>query len=185
MEDCDENTPRVPVLHDKQKSNESSSNIEVDISSVVTQVTTRDAPDPRSKHSFQLTGRTSQNQSWKTKVVVFTASLGKYADPLLDWLDRDNVVRWRLFREACLPWEGNYVKDLSFLGRDLCDTIIVDNSPHSYVFQPENALPISTFIDDMHDQDLLKLIPILDKLETVADVRSILAPASNTKGGFA
>jgi len=55
-------------------------------------------------------------------------------------------VRWRLFREACLPWEGNYVKDLSFLGRNLCDTIIVDNSPHSYVFQPENALPISTFI---------------------------------------
>lgn len=44
------------------------------------------------------------------QVVVFTASLGKYADPLLDLLDKANVVRWRLFREACCPYEGSYVK---------------------------------------------------------------------------
>lgn len=42
--------------------------------------------------------------------MVFTASLGKYADPLLDLLDKANVVRWRLFREACYPYEGSYVK---------------------------------------------------------------------------
>ena len=41
---------------------------------------------------------------------MFTASLGKYADPLLDLLDRGGVVRWRLFREACYPYEGSYVK---------------------------------------------------------------------------
>lgn len=28
----------------------------------------------------------------------------------------------------------------------------MDNSPHSYIFQPENALPIGTFIDDPQDQ---------------------------------
>lgn len=43
-------------------------------------------------------------------------------------------------------------QDLQCLGRDLAQTIIVDNSPHSYIFQPENALPIGTFIDDMQDQ---------------------------------
>lgn len=32
------------------------------------------------------------------EVVVFTASLSKYADPLLDLLDKGKVVRWRLFR---------------------------------------------------------------------------------------
>jgi hypothetical protein len=36
-------------------------------------------------------------------VVVFTASLAAYADPLLDLLDSTQTVRWRLFREACLP----------------------------------------------------------------------------------
>ena len=35
------------------------------------------------------------------EVVVFTASLSKYADPLLDLLDKDKVVRWRLFRCEC------------------------------------------------------------------------------------
>lgn len=47
------------------------------------------------------------------------------------------------------PW---MLQDLQCLGRDLGQTIIVDNSPHSYMFQPENALPIGTFIDDMQDQ---------------------------------
>jgi RNA polymerase II subunit A small phosphatase-like protein len=40
------------------------------------------------------------------EVVVFTASLSKYADPLLDLLDTTGVVAWRLFREACCPYEG-------------------------------------------------------------------------------
>ena len=74
------------------------------------------------------------------------------ADPLLDLMDKANVVRWRLFREACCPYEGNYVKDLLCLGRPLQDSIIVDNSPHSYVFQPDNALPIGNFIDDPADR---------------------------------
>ena len=74
------------------------------------------------------------------------------ADPLLDLMDKANVVRWRLFREACCPYEGNYVKDLLCLGRPLQDAIIVDNSPHSYVFQPDNALPIGTFIDEPSDR---------------------------------
>jgi hypothetical protein len=51
------------------------------------------------------------------------------------------VVRWRLFREACCPFEGNYVKDLLCLGRPLADSIIVDNSPHSCVPSPPYPLP--------------------------------------------
>ena len=74
------------------------------------------------------------------EVIVFTASLAKYADPLLDLLDRGSCVRWRLFRESCYPYEGNYVKDLTCLGRPLKDVIIVDNSPHSYIFHPFNAV---------------------------------------------
>jgi RNA polymerase II subunit A small phosphatase-like protein len=40
--------------------------------------------------------------------------------------------------------------------------IIIDNSPHSYAFQPQNALPIANFIDDVaNDNDLLDAIPYL------------------------
>lgn len=51
----------------------------------------------------------------KFEIVVFTASLAKYADPLLDVLDVDQVVQYRLFREACVHHYGNYVKVCSLL----------------------------------------------------------------------
>lgn len=107
----------------------------------------------------------------KFEVVIFTASLKKYANPLLDLLDSERRVRWRLFRDACSTHKGAYVKDLCRLGRELADTIIVDNSPLSYIFQPENALPISGFIGDPDDNALLSLMPILDVLAEADDVR--------------
>eukprot|EP01024_Parvocaulis_polyphysoides_P061236 TRINITY_DN6768_c0_g2_i3.p1 TRINITY_DN6768_c0_g2~~TRINITY_DN6768_c0_g2_i3.p1 ORF type:complete len:322 (-),score=38.15 TRINITY_DN6768_c0_g2_i3:504-1433(-) len=107
----------------------------------------------------------------KFEVVVFTASLSKYADPLLDLLDEHNMVRWRLFREACVHHQGAYVKDLTKLGRELRNILIVDNSPNSYIFQPENAIPILAFIDDMEDRALLELLPMLQDLATQFDVR--------------
>jgi carboxy-terminal domain RNA polymerase II polypeptide A small phosphatase len=118
------------------------------------------------------------------EVVVFTASLGKYADPLLDLLDQHQVVKWRLFRESCVPWEGSYVKDLTALGRDLSKVVIVDNSPHSYVFQPENALPIGTFIDDPDDQELLECLEVLMGMAESEDVRENLAPVMARQARF-
>lgn len=40
-------------------------------------------------------------------------------------------------------------------------------SPHSYVFQPENAMPIGTFIDEKDDVELLDILPILLELQNV------------------
>ena len=85
-----------------------------------------------------------------------------------------DVIRWRLFRESCYPFQGNYVKDLTSLGRPLERTIILDNSPHSYAFQPQNALPISSFIDDPTDCDLLDAVPVLVELAGAADVAATL-----------
>lgn len=40
------------------------------------------------------------------------------------------------------------------MGRDLKKTIIIDNAPASYLFQPENAIGITTYIDDPADREL-------------------------------
>ena len=109
------------------------------------------------------------------EVVIFTASLAKYANPVCDTIDTSNVIKHRLFREHCVFEEGNYVKDLSMLGRDLKSTIIIDNSAVSYQFQPENAIPCSNFIDDPNDTDLYELVPLLEALVGVADVTRALA----------
>ncbi|KFY84422.1 hypothetical protein V500_09311 [Pseudogymnoascus sp. VKM F-4518 (FW-2643)] len=110
------------------------------------------------------------------EVVVFTASVSKYGDPLLDQLDIHNVVHHRLFRESCYNHQGNYVKDLSQVGRDLRETIIIDNSPTSYIFHPQHAVPISSWFSDAHDNELLDLIPVLEDLagSQVRDVSLVL-----------
>ncbi|KAF8161011.1 HAD-like domain-containing protein [Crassisporium funariophilum] len=108
------------------------------------------------------------------EVVVFTASLSKYADPVLDKLDIHQVVSHRLFRESCYNHKGNYVKDLSQLGRPIADTIILDNSPASYIFHPNNAVPVSSWFNDPHDTELTDLVPFLADLSTVDDVRGVL-----------
>lgn len=108
------------------------------------------------------------------EVVVFTASLSKYADPVLDILDIHQVVRHRLFRESCYNHKGNYVKDLSQLGREIETSIIIDNSPASYIFHPNNAVPISSWFNDPHDTELTDLCPFLAELADVDDVRAVL-----------
>ncbi|XP_038642580.1 carboxy-terminal domain RNA polymerase II polypeptide A small phosphatase 2-like isoform X3 [Scyliorhinus canicula] len=64
----------------------------------------------------------------------------QYADPVTDLLDKWGVFRARLFRESCVFHQGSYVKDLSRLGRDLNKIVIIDNSPASYIFHPDNAI---------------------------------------------
>ncbi|KAF9165224.1 hypothetical protein DFQ26_000434 [Actinomortierella ambigua] len=108
------------------------------------------------------------------EVVIFTASLSKYADPVLDMLDIHKVIKHRLFRESCFNHKGNYVKDLSVIGRDLRNAIIIDNSPASYIFHQTNAVPISSWFNDPHDTELLDLIPFLADLTVVTDVNPIL-----------
>lgn len=111
--------------------------------------------------------------------VLFTASLATYADPVADLLDKSGVFRARLFRESCVYHRGNYVKDLNKLGRDLQKIVIVDNSPASYIFHPDNAVPVKSWFDDGSDSELLDLIPLFEKLSKVDSVYSVLCNSNN------
>lgn len=105
------------------------------------------------------------------EIIIYTASLNKYADALLNLLDTNRVIRTRLFRESCVYYEGNYIKDLALLNRPLDQTIIIDNSPASYMFHPENAIDCGSFIDDPKDVELEQIGQFLIGLKDVSDVR--------------
>lgn len=126
-------------------------------------------------------------------LVVFTASVQEYADPVIDWLEQERkYFSARYYRQHCTFRNGAYIKDLSSVEPDLSKVMILDNSPLSYIFHEgkyftqdqdlvsdwlnlDNAIPIEGWINDPTDNDLLHLIPVLEALQYVTDVRALLA----------
>ncbi|CAO3614763.1 unnamed protein product [Cunninghamella blakesleeana] len=109
------------------------------------------------------------------KVVIFTASMSEYADPVIDWLDQDQtMVSHRYFRQSCLAKDGNYLKDITLAESDLSKVCLVDNSPIAFELFKDNGIQITSWISSANDECLLDLLPLLDALRFTSDVRSIL-----------
>ncbi|KAH6561767.1 hypothetical protein BASA50_009064 [Batrachochytrium salamandrivorans] len=110
------------------------------------------------------------------KIVIFTASMPEYADPVIDWLDSTRtIVAKRYFRQSCTCVSGTFTKNLGIVESDLSQVCLVDNAPLSYSLNPDNGIPIDTWIDDPNDEALLDLLPFLDALRFADDVRSVLS----------
>ncbi|KAH6891451.1 NLI interacting factor-like phosphatase-domain-containing protein [Thelonectria olida] len=109
-------------------------------------------------------------------LVVFTASVQEYADPVIDWLESERkFFSARYYRQHCTFRQGAFIKDLSSVESDLSNVMILDNSPLSYLFHQDNAIPIQGWINDPTDTDLMHLVPLLEGLQYVHDVRALLA----------
>ncbi|WVQ73231.1 hypothetical protein IAR50_002797 [Cryptococcus sp. DSM 104548] len=113
--------------------------------------------------------------AWYT-LVIYTASMPEYADPVIDWLDGGrNLFARKLYRESCYQQpNGSYIKDLALVEKDLSRVCFMDNSPISYSWNKANALPIEGWTSDPNDEALLHSIPVLDSLRFVNDVRRVL-----------
>jgi CTD small phosphatase-like protein 2 len=105
-------------------------------------------------------------------VVIFTASVKNYADPIIDLLDPcREFVKLRLYRESCILTSHGFVKDLSILKKNLKDIIIVDNLASSFAKQKENGILISSWFGDGNDNELLKLSKNIRRILSYEDLR--------------
>ena len=111
------------------------------------------------------------------EIVIFTAALKDYADSILDILDPNKtLIKYRLYRHHTSICGITFCKDLSKIGRDLSRTIIVDNLADNFKLQPNNGIPILTWVDDMKDTQLYDLGKILKDLldKKPLDIRPII-----------
>lgn len=108
------------------------------------------------------------------EIIVFTASLAKYANPIIDYIDKHKVIKYRLFREQCTWVNNTFVKELKRLNRNMKKVVILDNNPYSFCLDPDNGIPINSFYDDKNDKELIQMAYVLEKLSKVNDVRPVI-----------
>ena len=115
--------------------------------------------------------------SEKFDLVVFTASEKFYADPIIDYIEKNKkYFKMRLYREHCIFIEpGIYIKDLTIFKqyKKLEDVIIVDNSLFSFANQLNNGILVTSFFDDKNDSFLYNVKEYLDMIKDVKDFREI------------
>ncbi|XP_066595493.1 mitochondrial import inner membrane translocase subunit TIM50-C-like [Prorops nasuta] len=110
------------------------------------------------------------------EVVVYTAEQGLTVFPILDALDPNGYIMYRLVRDATRFVDGHHVKDLDALNRDLNKVIVIDWNGESVKFHPENTLKIPRWTGNDDDTTLYDLAAFLKTILTsnVEDVRTVL-----------
>ncbi|XP_037123161.1 mitochondrial import inner membrane translocase subunit TIM50 [Syngnathus acus] len=110
------------------------------------------------------------------EIIIFTAETGMTAYPLIDGIDPQGFVLYRLFRDATRYMEGHHVKDVSCLNRDGSKVIVVDCKREAFSLQPFNGVALKKWDGNSDDRTLYDLANFLKTiaLSGVEDVRSVL-----------
>lgn len=96
------------------------------------------------------------------EIVVFTSGPAHNAAPVLDKLDPYGYIMYRLYRDATRYENGEYVKDLEHLNRDLAKTVAIDINEKALKNQPDNLIVLNKWEGDPNDSALLDIIPFLE-----------------------
>ncbi|KAK1785936.1 hypothetical protein P4O66_017686 [Electrophorus voltai] len=110
------------------------------------------------------------------EIVIFTSETGMTAYPLIDSIDPQGFVMYRLFRDATRYVEGHHVKDVSCLNRDTSKVIVVDCKREAFSLQPFNGMALRKWDGNSEDRTLYDLAAFLKTIAVsgVEDVRTVL-----------
>ncbi|KAK4097148.1 HAD-like protein [Parathielavia hyrcaniae] len=116
------------------------------------------------------------------EIVLFTTVPFATGEPLVRKLDPYRFIMWPLFREATKYQDGEIVKDLSYLNRDLSKVIVIDTEAKHVRLQPENAIILPKWTGDAKDKELVSLVPLLEFIHTMqySDVRKVIKSFEGT-----
>ncbi|XP_071057133.1 mitochondrial import inner membrane translocase subunit TIM50-C-like isoform X1 [Onthophagus taurus] len=110
------------------------------------------------------------------EIVIYTAELGMTVFPILEALDPNNLITYKLVRDATNFVDGKHVKDLDKLNRSLRKVVLVDWDEAAITENRDNALLIPRWNGDDDDTALLDLANLLRviAISEIQDVREVL-----------
>lgn len=116
------------------------------------------------------------------EIVVWTAGVQDYAEPILDQIDPEKTMfKKRMYRTECIKADMFFVKDLDvILDREKANMVIVDNSILSFAFDLANGVPINSYMgNEEEDKDLLYMVSFLEEAFYQNDMRKACEEAFN------
>lgn len=110
------------------------------------------------------------------EIVIYTYEQGFTAFPLIDSLDPNGFVMYRLFRDSTRYEDGTHLKDLNCLNRDLSKVIHIDWNKKACRLNPNNCLTLKKWDGNSDDRTLYDLAQFLRAIasEGVGDVRDVI-----------
>lgn len=141
-----------------------------------------------------------EHVSKKFELVFYTSGVAEYSNLVINSIDTQNTVSGRLFRDSCklnsnqddtspnssygakgipknsknLANEVRYLKDIPKLGRLMSNIIVLDSNTMTCSECIQNTVPIRPWFRSKDDTELKEILPILDSLAKVKDVRVVI-----------
>ena len=118
------------------------------------------------------------------EIVVYTHQLYTYADPIIERLDPERYVSFRLYKDSTLWKDGHHYRDLGKLNRDPAKVLFLTADPSAST-SAENTLPIRGYRatkEQGGDTQLLDYMPFLEAIvrNQVQDVRAVVKSYQGT-----
>ena len=91
------------------------------------------------------------------EIIIFASEEKKVVYDIINKIDNKNFIDYILYKKHCIYEDGNIIKKLELIGRDIKKIIYVDNSEISAKYNKKNLYKISSWYNNIFDEELIKL----------------------------
>ena len=124
---------------------------------------------------FELIKKVKENY----EIIIFTEKDKKFVDDIMNKIDYDKYINYTLYKNHVIYEEKQPIKKLELIGRNLDKIIYVDDSDISAKYNKRNLYKISSWYNDIFDNELITLKEKLVNIATSEKFNEDITQAIN------